>query len=138
MDTQQAVAEAAHHQSSPDDGADSKRDGANRFTLGPSDSLEGKLNYSGSINVQGRAEGELHVSGNIDVAQGATVKALLEGANVTVRGDVEGTLTARDKLTLGKNAKLSGDVTVKRLQIEDGASLNGHVRMGSFEQPQGG
>jgi cytoskeletal protein CcmA (bactofilin family) len=137
MDTQQAVAEAAHHETA-EDGAESKRDGANKFTLGPADSLEGKLTYSGSINVQGRAEGELHIAGNVEVASGATVKASIEGANVTVRGEVEGSLTARDKLTLGKNARLSGDVTVKRLQIEDGASLNGHVRMGSFEQSSGG
>ena len=62
------------------------------------------------------------------------MKALIDGTNVTIRGDAEGTLTARDKLTLGKSGKFNGDVTVKRLQIEDGASLNGHVRMGSFEQ----
>jgi hypothetical protein len=54
MDTQQAVAEAAPHEHS-EDGAESKRDGAAKFTLGPGDSLEGKLTYSGSINVQGRA-----------------------------------------------------------------------------------
>jgi cytoskeletal protein CcmA (bactofilin family) len=137
MDTQQAVVEAAPHEHT-EDGAESKRDAAGKFTLGPGDSLEGKLTYSGSINVQGRAEGELHISGNVDVASGATVKASIEGANVTVRGEVEGSLTARDKLTLGKSGRLSGDVTVKRLQIEDGASLNGHVRMGSFEQSSGG
>jgi cytoskeletal protein CcmA (bactofilin family) len=137
MDTQQAVAEAAPHEAA-EDGAESKRDAANKFTLGPGDSLEGKLTYSGSINVQGRAEGELHVAGNVEVASGATVKASIEGANVTVRGEVEGSLTARDKLTLGKSGRLSGDVTVKRLQIEDGASLNGHVRMGNFEQSSGG
>ena len=134
MDTQQEVAQ---HEATNENGTDSRKDGGNKFTLGPNDSLEGKLNYTGSVSVQGRAEGELRVSGNIEIASGATVKALLEGSNVNVRGDVEGTLTARDKLTLGKGGKLSGDVTVKRLQIEDGASLNGHVRMGSFEQSGG-
>jgi cytoskeletal protein CcmA (bactofilin family) len=137
MDTQQAVAETAPHEAAGD-GAEARRDGANRFTLGPGDSLEGKLTYSGSITVQGRAEGELHIAGNVDVSSGATVKASIEGANVTVRGEVEGSLTARDKLMLGKSGRVSGDVTVKRLQIEDGASLNGLVRMGSFEQSSGG
>ena len=89
------------------------------------------------MTIQGQAQGEFRVTGNFEVGNGATVKALIEGSNVTIKGDVEGMLTARDKLTLGKNAKLSGDVTVKRLQIEDGASLNGHVRMGSFEQSSG-
>lgn len=136
MDTQQAVAEAAPHEAS-EDGVESRRDPGNKFALGPGDSLEGKLTYSGSISIQGRAEGELHIGGNVEVASGATVKASIEGSNVTVRGEVEGALTARDKLTLGKSGRLSGDISVKRLQIEDGASLNGHVRMGSFEHSGG-
>ncbi|MFI5382462.1 MAG: hypothetical protein ACHRHE_24475, partial [Tepidisphaerales bacterium] len=78
MDTQQAVAETAPHEAS-DDGAESRRDGLNKFTLGPGDTLEGKLTYAGHVNLQGRAEGELRISGNIDVASGATVRALLEG-----------------------------------------------------------
>ena len=133
MDVQEAVAE-----STPIEAAQDKKDGLRRFTMGPNDSLEGKLTYDGHVHVDGRAEGELRVSGNIEVASGAKVKALLEASNVTIKGDVEGTLNARDKLVLGKNAKMSGDVTVRRLQIEDGASLNGHVRMGDFEHQGSG
>jgi cytoskeletal protein CcmA (bactofilin family) len=133
MDVQEAVAE-----STPIEAAQDKKDGLRRFTMGPNDSLEGKLTYDGHVHVDGRAEGELHVSGNIEVASGAKVKALLEASNVTIKGDVEGALNARDKLILGKNAKLSGDIQVRRLQIEDGASLNGHVRMGDFEHQGSG
>ena len=106
--------------------------------MGPNDSLEGKLTYDGHFHMDGRAEGEFRVTGNIEVATGAKVKALLEASNVTIRGDVEGALNARDKLILGKNATLSADITVRRLQIEDGARLNGHVRMGDFEQQGSG
>jgi cytoskeletal protein CcmA (bactofilin family) len=134
MDVQEAVSE-----STPVGAAEeSKRDGLRRFTMGPNDVLEGKLTYEGHVHVDGRAEGEFRVTGNIEVAQGAKVKALLEASNVTVRGEVEGALNARDKLILGKNARLSGDVNVRRLQIEDGASLNGHVRMGDVEQQGSG
>ena len=133
MDVQEAVAE-----STPVEAAQDKKDGLRRFTMGPNDVLEGKLTYDGHVHVDGRAEGELRVSGNIEVASGAKVKALLEASNVTIKGDVEGTLNARDKLVLGKNGKMSGDVTVRRLQIEDGASLNGHVRMGDFEHQGSG
>jgi cytoskeletal protein CcmA (bactofilin family) len=137
MDVQEAVSESTPI-AAAEDGADSRRDGQRKITLGPNDSLEGKLTYEGHVHLDGRAEGEFRVTGNIDVAQGATVKALLEASNVTVRGNVEGTLNARDKLTIGKSGKLNGDVQVRRLQIEDGASLNGHVRMGDFEQQASG
>jgi cytoskeletal protein CcmA (bactofilin family) len=137
MDVQEAVAESSHV-ASADDNGDGKRDGQRKFTMGPNDVLEGKLVYDGHVHVDGRAEGEFRVTGNLDVASGATAKILIEAANVTVKGVVEGSVAARDKLTLGKNARLSGDIVVRRLQIDDGASLNGHVRMGDFEQPGSG
>lgn len=134
MDVQEAVAEG---QASADNG-EVKRDGRKQFSMGPGDILEGKLIYDGSLHADGRVEGEVRVTGNIDVASGGNVRALLEGSNVTVKGQVEGAVTARDKLTLGRNARLQGDVQVKRLQIDDGATLNGHVRMGDFEHQASG
>jgi cytoskeletal protein CcmA (bactofilin family) len=137
MDVQEAVSESTPI-AAAEDGVESRRDGLRKIMLGPNDSFEGKLTYEGHVHLDGRSEGEFRVSGNIDIAQGANVKAFLEASNVTVRGNVEGTLNARDKLTIGKSGKLSGDVQVRRLQIEDGASLNGHVRMGDFEQQASG
>jgi cytoskeletal protein CcmA (bactofilin family) len=136
METQEAVMESAPVET--DGQTDGKRDGTKKLTLGPNDSLEGKLTYGGSMTVDGgHAEGEFRIGGNIEIGNGTVVKALLEASNVTIKGEVEGKLTARDKLTLGKSAKLNGDVQVKRLQIEDGATLNGYVRMGDFEQQAG-
>jgi cytoskeletal protein CcmA (bactofilin family) len=86
------------------------------------------------VHVDGRAEGEFRVTGNLDVASGATARILIEATNVIVKGTVEGSVAARDKLTLGRGSKVSGDIAVRRLQVDDGASLNGHVRMGDFEQ----
>lgn len=134
MDVQEAVAEGT----AEGNNGEVKRDAKKQFTMGPGDSLEGKLVYDGSVHADGRVEGELQVTGNIDVASGAAVKARLEGANVTLKGAVEGPVTARDKLTLGRNAKLNGDIVVRRLQIDDGATLNGHVRMGDGEQQASG
>src|ERR1700687_1040833 len=136
MDTQQAVAEGTH----ADGQSETKREGAQKekFTLGPNDSLEGKLTYGGSMTVDGgHAEGEFRVAGNMEIGNGSVVKALIEATNVTIKGVVEGKLTARDKLTLGKAAKVNGDAQGPRLQIEPGASLNGYGRMGDWEQPSG-
>src|SRR5690348_7176553 len=101
METQEAVAESTHVDT--DGQPESKRDGLKKFTLGQGDSLEGKLTYGGSMAVEGgHAEGEFRLGGNIEIGTGTVVKALLEGQNVTIKGEVEGKLTARDKLTLGK------------------------------------
>lgn len=135
MDVQEATVEST---ASAENG-EVKRDAKSKqFSMGPQDVLEGKLIYDGSVHADGKVEGEVRASGNIDVANGAQVKALLEGANVTLKGSVEGMVTARDKLTLGRNARLSGDIQVRRLQIDDGATLNGNVRMGDFEHQASG
>jgi cytoskeletal protein CcmA (bactofilin family) len=134
MDVQEAVAEG---QASAENG-EVKRDGRKQFSMGPGDILEGKLIYDGSIHADGQVQGEVRVTGNIDVASGASVRAVLEGSNVTLRGQVEGAVTAREKLTLGKNSRLQGDIQVRRLQIDDGATLNGHVRMGDVEHQASG
>ena len=59
----------------------------------------------------------------------ATVQASVEGANVNVRGQVNGNVTARKRLTLGGSGRLNGEVKVARLTVEDGATLNGNVTM---------
>src|SRR3984893_6206689 len=133
METQEAVAENAHVETGGQ--SDSKRDGLKKFTLGPNDSLEGKLTYDGHMTVDGgRAEGEFRIGGNIEIGPGTVVTALLEASNVTIKREVRGRLTAREQDTLGRAAKLNGDVQVRRLQIEAGASLSGYVRMGDIEQ----
>ena len=132
MDVQEAVESAAV--ASAEDYSDGKRDGQKKFVMGPGDSLDGKLTYDGHVQIGGRMEGELRATGNVDIAAGGSAKALIEGANVTLKGTVEGLVTARGKLTLGRNAKLSGDVTVRSLQIDDGATFNGHVQMGDSGQ----
>src|SRR3984893_8743371 len=99
METQEAVAASTPMEATGQ--SDSKRDGTKKLTLGPNDSLEGKLTYGGSMTVDGgHAEGEFRIGGNIEIGNGTVVKALLEASNVTTQGEVEGKPTARDKLTL--------------------------------------
>jgi cytoskeletal protein CcmA (bactofilin family) len=105
--------------------------GTNVVNLGPRDVLQGRLDIQGDLKVAGQVEGELKASGDVTVDSGATIQATIEGANVSVRGNVTGNVTARRRLTLGGSGRLIGDVRVGRLTVEDGASLNGNVTMSS-------
>jgi cytoskeletal protein CcmA (bactofilin family) len=103
--------------------------GTNVVTLGPRDRLHGTLEIQGDLKVHGNVEGELKASGDVAVESTATVQASIEGANVVVRGQVNGNVTAKRRLTLGGSGHLNGDVKVGRLTVEDGATLNGNVAM---------
>src|SRR5229473_5804024 len=124
-DSQMAQAEksATHSPGSSQNGE------KNVVNLGPRDSLHGRLEIQGDLKVAGNVEGELKVSGDVSVDSTANVQATIEGSNVSVRGQVNGNVTARRRLTLGGSGHLNGDVKVSRLTVEDGATLNGNVTM---------
>jgi cytoskeletal protein CcmA (bactofilin family) len=91
--------------------------------------MHGRLDIHGDLKIHGTVEGELKASGDVLVDSTANVQASIEGANVNVRGQVNGNVTARKRLTLGGSGKLNGEVRVARLTVEDGATLNGNVTM---------
>ena len=103
--------------------------GTNVVSLGARDILQGRLEIQGDLKIAGTVEGDLKASGDVTVDSGATIQAAIEGANVSVRGQVTGNVTARKRLTLGGSGRLNGDVKVARLTVEDGATLNGNVTM---------
>lgn len=90
----------------------------NSVVLGPRDRLVGKLFIEGDLHVAGTVEGALEASGSIEIDGG---------------GKVSGPVTAYDRLVVGSAGSLVGDVRVKRLVIEDGATFSGNVSMGSVQ-----
>ena len=103
--------------------------GINVVNLGADDVLQGRLEVEGDLKVAGKVEGELRASGNVTIDSTARVQASIEGSNVSVRGEVTGSVTADRRLTLAGKGRLNGDVKAGRLNVEDGASLNGNVTM---------
>ncbi len=103
--------------------------GGSSVTLGPRDRLVGQLYIEGDLHVSGTVEGQVEATGNVDVAEGATVKASLSGRDVSISGEVSGAVTASKKLVVSKSGSLTGDVRVSSLAIQDGATFNGNVSM---------
>ena len=76
----QAEKSAAHSAGTAQNG------GTNVVTLGPRDSLNGRLAIHGDLNIPGNVEGELKVSGDVPVEHTATVPASGYGPTVHVMG----------------------------------------------------
>jgi cytoskeletal protein CcmA (bactofilin family) len=103
--------------------------GINVVNLGADDVLQGRLEIQGDLKVAGKVEGELRASGNITIDSTAHIQASIEGSNVSVRGEVTGSVIAGRRLALSGKGRLNGDVKAGRLNVEDGATLNGMVTM---------
>ena len=76
------------------------------------------------------AVSEFATSGDVIVEKKGFVIAPIRAGNVTVKGRVQGAIDARERVTIRKSGQLKGDVTAPILVIEDGASLDGFVRIG--------
>src|ERR1700720_5011578 len=74
--------------------------GAKGITLGPRDVLNGTLTIEGDLHIEGTADGEINASGDVDVEASATVRARIDGRNVTVRGNVTGNVTSHARLSV--------------------------------------
>ena len=101
----------------------------NVVSIGPRDTLSGTLTVDGDVRIAGTVEGEIHASGDIDVEASAQLRASLNGGNVTVRGNVTCDVHANKRLSLGGSGMVTGDVRASRLQVEDGAMVNGAITM---------
>jgi cytoskeletal protein CcmA (bactofilin family) len=106
---------------------------AKGVTLGPRDILNGSLTVDGDLHIEGTAEGEINASGDVDVEASATVRARVDGRNVTVRGNVTGNVTARARLSVAGSGVIKGDVRAVRLRVDDGGTVNGSITMGASE-----
>ena len=63
------------------------------------------------------------------------VNADIDAREIIIRGEVTGTLTARESVQIWSTGKLSGDMHTRGIVIEDGATLRGKVEVTQKEEP---
>ncbi len=98
--------------------------------LGPDAKFKGDMIFDSAAKLLGTVEGSIQSEGQVVVAQGAVCKANVTAKEVCVEGDVEGDMQAHERIELKPNAKVSGDIVAPRLAVSEGATIQGHVRIG--------
>ena len=80
----------------------------------------GVIRGEGNVQVEGRLEGEIDLSGGVTVAAGGVVQGPITADAVRVAGNVEGSITAREHLCLERTGGIHGDVATASLIVENG------------------
>lgn len=93
--------------------------------------MQGTLSFKDPVNlrINGKFEGNLDTRGNLTVGQTALVNADIIGDNIIIGGKVKGRITAKERLTLLPTAVVEGDIYPAKLNVAEGAILEGGCSM---------
>jgi cytoskeletal protein CcmA (bactofilin family) len=98
--------------------------------IGPDTHIKGDMTFENTARLLGSFEGRISAKGELQIADSAVCRAAVEAGKVTIDGQVEGNVTARDRVELSAKARMKGDLIATKLVVVDGATFTGHVTVG--------
>lgn len=97
--------------------------------IGPSSNIEGKINASGTVRIDGKYTGDIFTDGDVIIGEDGVIDGNITAVNVSISGKVEGNVFCQNLLEILSTGHLNGDVEVKKLFISDGAVFRGKCNM---------
>jgi cytoskeletal protein CcmA (bactofilin family) len=96
--------------------------------IGASTVVRGNVRGEGSIEIYGRVDGDIIVTGDVTLGEQANVRGDITGARLVIGGIVSGELRGSEAIVLERTAQVTGDLTAPRVGIEEGARARGALR----------
>ena len=108
--------------------------------IGKSVVIKGELNGSEDLTVEGHVEGRIELKDHVlTIGPNGKIKAQVFAKAVIVLGEVNGNVTASEKVDIRDGGSVDGDIIAPRVAIAEGAHFRGSVdmqRKGGQQQPQ--
>jgi len=101
-----------------------------RVSLGPDAEVTGKLAFVSPTRIEGKLKGEIRASELLVVGPQAVVQATVRAEKLVVLGEVRGEVQGASRVQICTGGKLYGDVETRALVVEEGATFEGHSKMG--------
>lgn len=96
----------------------------------------GDCETDGTLRIEGSVEGSVRAGKAVVIGKDGLVDGHVITADAVIAGRVTGTVRADSRLEVQSSARIDGEVAARRMQLDEGAELNGTLRMG--EQLQSG
>lgn len=109
--------------------SDSRDDGDAYSLIDAHSTLDGTLVTQRDLLVEGHVTGTVRCEGTLYIAEGASVDAHIDAANIVVSGSMSGTIRCHGLLEIRDSGVVRGEVDTARLTILEGAVYEGHIRM---------
>ncbi|MFC1891643.1 polymer-forming cytoskeletal protein [Thermodesulfobacteriota bacterium] len=97
--------------------------------LGQESSWEGRLNFDGTIRIDGHFKGEISSSGNLIIGEEGLVEANIHVSYIVINGEVHGDVTADQRVDIHAPGKVFGNIQAPSVVIDQGVIFEGTTRM---------
>ena len=98
--------------------------------IGKSVVIKGELNGSEDLTVEGHVEGKIELRDHVlTIGPNGKIKAQVFAKAVIVLGEVNGNVTATEKVDIRDGGSVDGDIIAPRVAIAEGAHFRGSVDM---------
>ena len=98
--------------------------------IGKSVVIKGELNGSEDLTIEGHVEGTIQLRDHVlTIGPNGRIKAQVFAKSVIVLGEVNGNVTASEKVDIRDNGSVDGDIISPRVAIAEGAHFRGSVDM---------
>jgi cytoskeletal protein CcmA (bactofilin family) len=99
--------------------------------LGRTANLNGDLEFSGGLHLDGRVNGNVRSNaedgGALSVSESGFIEGRVEVTNIVMNGTVNGDMCARERLVLGGKARINGNVFYGVIEMAPGAVITGKL-----------
>lgn len=99
--------------------------------FGKGSRISGKLNFEGTVRVDGKVEGEIYAKDTLIIGESADVTAEIRATNVTIRGLVRGDVHALARIEILPPGRLYGNISTPSLVVGEGVIFEGSCTMES-------
>ena len=93
--------------------------------------FEGKLSFKDTVRIDGRFRGEISSENTLIVGESGDIEATIISNTIAISGSVVGDVIAKSKVVVHKTGSVEGNIDTPSLVVEDGARLDGQIKMGS-------
>jgi cytoskeletal protein CcmA (bactofilin family) len=98
--------------------------------LGSTIVVKGEISSDEDLQIDGKVDGPILLRGHrLTVGRTAQLNSQITASEVIVYGNASGNLHARDRVEIKKDGQVIGDITTKRISIEDGAYFKGRIEI---------
>jgi cytoskeletal protein CcmA (bactofilin family) len=98
--------------------------------IGVGMTIEGDSETAGSIRIEGTVHGSVKAGKSVVVGRGGLVDGSIYTQDAVISGQVSGGIHAVSRLELLATSEVSGEIEAPRIQVEDGAKVQGQITVG--------